>query len=64
MKSIKEKIPPDAELYEAILPTVVKDEEYLQIFTLNKHVSSSSVNGEKDFVVRGFSEETKKVTTS
>lgn len=64
LKGCKEKIPPDAELYEMMLPTVVKDEEFLQGFTINKHVSPESVGDEKDFVVKGFSDDPKKVTSS
>lgn len=60
LKSIKEKIPPDAEIYEAILPTVVEDEQYLQVFMVTKHVSPETVD-EKDFVLKGFSEDSKKV---
>lgn len=60
LKSSKEKIPPDAELYEAILPTVVTDEGYLQLFTLNEHISSENIADEKEFVVKGFSDDPNK----
>lgn len=60
LKTNKEKCPPDAELYESILPTVVKDEEYLQLFTLKEQVSTGPVADENEFVVKGFSDDSSK----
>lgn len=54
-------MPPDAEIYEAILPTVIKDKEYLQVFMLNKDVSPETVEDEKEFVLKGFSDDSNKV---
>lgn len=60
LKSSKEKVPPDAELYEAILPTVVKNEELLQPFKVNEQISHEAHDDEKNFVTKGFSDDDNK----
>lgn len=61
LKSGKEKVPPDAELYVTLLPTVVVNAEHLQMFNLKTHVSSETVEDDKNFVMKGFTDDINKV---
>lgn len=40
----KEKIPPEAELYESILRSSISNEEYLQVFNVNTSISTETTD--------------------
>lgn len=50
-KMNKEKVPPEAELYESILHSSINNEEYLQLFNVNNSQISAEISDDNSSVI-------------